>query len=231
MSAAIPADVRAALSGPHNHPVMTIAALYVDAARGPYAQLESVECWDAARDARGYAGPHAVVSHPPCGPWSRLRHMCGPDLLSQADLGPLSVAQVRAWGGVVEHPADSKLWRHLNLPKPGELPDAHGGYTLAVEQWWWGHRAVKPTWLYIVGIDPRDVPPLPTPTTARPPSGRARGVGDSNRSMLERLPRTQRHLTPPAFAAWLLALARRATTPPRGWSRGWSRNDPTPTIC
>lgn len=191
---------------------MTPAALYVDQ-RGPYAAL-GADCWGIDRDARGYSGPAPVVAHPPCGPWSRLKAFCGPALLAQRELGPLAVEQVRRWGGVLEHPAHSELWAHAGLPLPGGLPDAHGGYTLAVEQWVWGHRAIKPTWIYVCGIAPEDLPPLPAPPGPRPHGSSARTVGGARdgapRSMLERLPKTQRHLTPPAFAAWLLDVARAA---------------------
>jgi hypothetical protein len=186
------------------------AALYVDVRRGPYAAL-GVECWGEAEDATRYPGPGPVIAHPPCGPWSRLAHMCGPDLLAQAHLGPIAVGQVRRWGGVLEHPTASRLWAACQMPRPGEMPDRWGGFTVEVEQWWWGHRAVKPTWLYIVGPSLADVMrSLPAPPTdrARPASGgRATTARDrSARSMLERLPRSQRHITPPAFAAWLLGL-------------------------
>lgn len=42
-----------------------IAALYV-LADGPYAELDDVEVWDISRDARLYAGPYPVITHPPC---------------------------------------------------------------------------------------------------------------------------------------------------------------------
>lgn len=185
---------------------MTVAALYVDDARTPYATIAGVEAWGEARDATSYEGPWPVVAHPPCGPWSRLAHLCGPALRAQSSLALLAVEQVRRWGGVLEHPSHSKLWAACQLPPPGGIPDSHGGFTVAVEQWWWGHRAVKPTWLYVVGAS---LPPVPPAVGVRPPSGgaAARRRDPALRSMLERLPKTQRHLTPPSFAAWLVSAA------------------------
>lgn len=195
---------------------MTVAALYVDP-RGPYPKL-GADCWDKSRDASAYAGPWSLVAHVTCGPWGKLRHMCGAETLAEEWLGPVAIEQVRRWGGVLEHPAESRLFRHTGAPHPGELPDAWGGITIAVEQWWWGHRAAKPTWLYIVGpsavqgealLASCEAKRLAERGRRRPPSGKAKGRGDPNRSMTERLPRTQRHLTPPAFAEWLMSIAAR----------------------
>ncbi len=184
-----------------------IAALYVDVLRGPYVAL-GCDAWGEERDATNYSGPYPVVAHPPCGPWGRLHHLCGPALLAQKGLGPLAFQQVRRWGGVLEHPAHSALWKAVGAPPPGGPPDRYGGFTVAVEQWWWGHRAVKPTWIYIVGFTAQ-LPPIPTPTTTRPPSGgrAARARDPKLRSMTERLSKTERHLTPPAFARWLIEIA------------------------
>jgi hypothetical protein len=105
----------------------------------------------------------------------------------------MAVEQVRRWGGVLEHPAHSRLWAAADLPRPGELPDGHEGYTIHVEQGWWGHAAPKPTWLYLVGV-PREVVVLPALRSQ--PIGR-----------VERMAKTRRHLTPPDFARYLVSLA------------------------
>lgn len=126
-----------------------VAALYV-MPDGHYPGL--VEHWfDEARDAKLYDGPWPVVAHPPCGPWGRLRFLC---TKQDPTCGPRAVEQVRRWGGVLEHPADSRLWRHCDMPRPGELPDAWGGRSFEVRQVSWGHVCSKPTWLYTVGVDP-----------------------------------------------------------------------------
>jgi hypothetical protein len=184
-----------------------IAALYVDA-RGPYPKMDGVDAWDAARDARLYAGPWPVVAHPPCGPWGRLRHLCRND---DPQLAVRAVEQVRAYGGVLEHPVDSLLFRHCRLPLPGEFPDAWGGHTIEVCQCDWGHPARKRTWLYIVGAV--EIPPIPPP---REPThwisgGRGR---EGKKAKTTPVPpgikvcsAQQRRRTPPAFARWLVELA------------------------
>lgn len=180
----------------------TVAALYVDP-RGPYPSMPGVECWDEQRDARNYAGPHPVVAHPPCGPWGKLSHFSRQDPSG----GPAAVAAVRRWGGVLEHPVGSKLWRHCELPYPGELPDPWRGYTVLVEQVAWGHCTRKPTLLYIVGA------PVPEIRTGGVPThsvcnGRGQRLVDGTRR--RRATAAQARRTPPAFAEFLVALARNA---------------------
>lgn len=109
---------------------MRCAALYIDERRGPYAAMRGVDAWGIERDATRYAGPWPVVAHPPCGHWGRYAHRCHDD----GHTGPIAVTQVRRWGGVLEHPRDSKLWRECGLPMPGWLPDEFGGYTIEVFQ-------------------------------------------------------------------------------------------------
>ena len=169
------------------------AALYVDPDRGPYRAM-GLDLWCAARDARGYPGPGPVVAHPPCEAWGRFKWRARQD---RRDLALIAVDQVRRWGGILEHPAHSDLWGAARLPRPGELPDPWGGWSLSVEQGWWGHEAPKATWLYLVGVDPnRVILPACRPT----PAGR-----------IEAMPRSRRHVTPPDFAVWLVSLLPRLT--------------------
>lgn len=188
----------------------TVAALFVDP-RGPYPKMPGVECWDEARDARLYAGPHPVVAHPPCGPWGRLRHLCS---RQDATCAPIAVGIVREFGGVLEHPAWSRLFDHCGLPRPGELPDAWGGRTFAVSQVDWGHVARKRTWLYVVGALPGTMPPPGRPTHYV--SGcRERKVktGGTVPPGINICSAEQRRRTAPAFAAWLVELARASVVP------------------
>lgn len=186
--------------------ISTVAALYVDPL-GPYPQL--VEHWyDAARDARTYDGPWPVVAHPPCGPWGRLRHLYqGGD----AQLAVDAVAHVRRYGGVLEHPAYSRLFSTLQLPTPGTPPDAYGGRTIEVQQVDWGHVARKRTWLYMVRVRwPVDLPPARQPTHwisgGRPRKGERRTARHVPVG-IKVCSAQQRRRTPIAFARWLIALA------------------------
>lgn len=175
-----------------------VAALYVDPL-GPYPKL--LEHWyDEARDARTYAGPWPVVAHPPCGPWGPMRRLCRE---RDRACAPLAVELVRRWGGVLEHPYGSYLWRECQLPRPGELPDAFGGRAYQVRQVAWGHKCAKPTWLYVVGVRPGLV--LEGLRTGGVPTHRV----TSGPRMMSRpsASRKARTLTPRPFAEWLVSLA------------------------
>lgn len=154
------------------------------------------DVWDAERDARGYTGSNPVVCHPPCRAWGRLRHWAKPRPDEKA-LALFAVDQVRRCGGVLEHPWGSTLWPAAQLPLPGCGPDAWGGWTLLVEQGWWGHAAPKPTYLYIVGLGRDQVGPLPV--QLRRAAGRTLELSPADRER-----------TPPAFARFLVDLAARA---------------------
>lgn len=205
----------------------TVAALYVDRL-GPYPKLPGVDCWDLSRDARLYDGPHPIVAHPPCGPWSHLRHLYRG---SENDCALRALEQVRRFGGVLEHPAHSQLWNvdgadanpksrgSQYMARPGELPDCWGGVSIEVDQCDFGHPARKKTWLYLIRVDGRLVK---TPPKCRPThwcsGGRTKrpGMGATVPPGIKVCSAQQRRRTPLAFAEWLVALARSvAQTPSR----------------
>jgi hypothetical protein len=144
---------------------VVIAALFV-ATDGVYFELDDVDPWDEARDARLYAGPHPVVAHPPCERWGRYWGG-GPSLHGsprQKRLGDdggcfrAALEAVRRWGGVLEHPEASHAFRVFGLGRPkwrqGWVPSADGiGQICCVSQGLYGHRARKMTWLYSVGCE------------------------------------------------------------------------------
>jgi hypothetical protein len=191
--------------------VRTVAALYVDP-KGPYFGMPGVECWGEERDAVTYCGWLPVVAHPPCGPWSRLKHFCKNQL---RELGPLAVEQVRRCGGVLEHPAASSLFRHCGMPWPGEPADEFGGWTLAIRQVDFGHQCEKPTWLYVVGLRHSEVNAErerrePTHTIGMARAWRPGTNKPSPRKKLPECTELRRRLTPPELAAFLVDIARRS---------------------
>lgn len=197
---------------------MTVAVLYVDP-RGPYPGLVT-EWYDEARDARGYEGPHPVVAHPPCGPWSTMRHLSRE---TTADCAPRALEQVREFGGVLEHPARSSFFRAHGVPTPSDFKDAWGGYTIEVQQCDWGHPARKRTWLYIVGVEHQYLPPRPAPRepTHWASGSRGRSAGKQGSPVppgIKVCSAQQRRRTPVEFARWLIAIAESAEAPLARWA-------------
>lgn len=197
-------------------PVTAVAVLFARA-DSIYKQLPGVDVYDEARDARTWAGGAPVVAHPPCRAWGRLRRLARP-LPHEKSLAILAVAHVRRYGGVLEHPEASTLWIEAGLPRPGAGMDGFGGWTLPVDQFWWGHRARKATWLYIVGIEPAALPGIPFDighppcVVTQPPARKGqRRVRKGDAGWRPELNRAEREATPPRFASWLVDLARRCS--------------------
>lgn len=220
----------------------TIAALYIDPqgiyprmARGetfrvlgPHGESycrewgspRPIDCWDVERDARNYDGPHPVVTHAPCGPYSQQRHNYRG---SEHDCAYRALEQVRTFGGVFEHPARSLFWDKAGLLRPnmkgaygffGSEIDKYGGFTIQVNQVEWGHPARKPTWLYVVGVGwLRTVSRCKErPFVGRMPThwcsgNRNNKNGGSVPIGIKVCSAPQRRRTPPLFAEFLVGLA------------------------
>lgn len=199
-----------------------IAALYV-LPKGPYFGLSDVDPWDETRDARLYAGPWPVVAHPPCARWGRYYWggpgWKGPRKVLGDDGGCFAAAlnAVRQWGGVLEHPADSRAWAAHGLIGPSKSGGwfAAGdlrGWTCAVDQGHYGHRARKWTWLYAARV--RSLPSLKWGRSAA--KGRidisARTTEQRRaivqRGEVEQLSRRMRAATPAEFRDLLIQIAR-----------------------
>ncbi len=179
-----------------------------------YKTLPGCDVWDIERDARKWPGGAPVVGHPPCRAWGSYRFL--PNLQVRPDEKALAmdcVDLIRKWGGVLEHPAGSQLWKEKPLPAPGER-DAWGGFTISHPQFHWGHKALKPTKFYICGIDRKNVPPLPfkmgepTHTQSTMTKEKLKRPGAK-----PELLKKDREKTPPALAEWLVELARRTRKP------------------
>lgn len=188
---------------------MHVAALFVEK-NGCYSDVIDVDVWDKERDARLYAGPHAVVAHPPCQLWVNLasvnfKRYGGEHNRPGNDGGCFAsaLASVRKFGGVLEHPAFSNAWKAHGLAAPSK---AYGwsvadGYGMTCEVWQsaYGHQARKRTWLYTAGTEFQDM------NWARNPGTHQCGWFDRNKPTLGKKAASA---TPPLFRDALLRLAR-----------------------
>jgi hypothetical protein len=180
-----------------NHARKTTVAVLCAARNSVYHALAGVEVYDIDRNAMTFPGGMPVVAHPPCRAWSAYcRHQAKP-LPGEKDLAPWCVEQVRANGGVLEHPANSCLWNELRLPRPGG-PVLADGWSMAVNQSWFGDTRTKKTWLFIVGVGPHGMGEIPFRLHSP--------KGDRRRWQL--MSKNQRAATCRQFAEWLIVTAR-----------------------
>ena len=124
-----------------------------------YKNRDTWDVYDEDRDALTYDSSSPVVCHPPCRTWGRLSHLAHNARPNEASLALWSIEKIKENGGILEHPAGSRLFGK-HLPDVGET-DEHGGFTILVDQYDFGHVAHKKTKLYICGIDRSQLPELP----------------------------------------------------------------------
>ena len=185
-----------------------IAALYVQPG-GAYADVPGVDPWDEARDARRYEGPHPVVAHPPCNRWHQLSAVnhkrWGFEINEDGGCFASALNAVRKWGGVLEHPAETRAFKFHGIPEPtcrGWQLTLDGDWITEVDQAAYGHRARKRTWLIYHG----DVPP-PSLDWRETKGTHQIGLFDQK---LPQLPKAETSATPRAFRDLLLSIARNA---------------------
>ena len=161
-----------------------------------YHAMPDVDAYDQQRDARTFCDDRPLIAHPPCRAWSAYtRHQAKP-AADEWTLGPMCVTWLRRNGGILEHPAHSKLFEYCRLPRPDD-PMRDGIRTVAVWQSWWGYDLRKATWLTFFGINPLD---LEFPYVLSAPGG--------DRRAQQLMSHAQRAETVPAFAQWLVDAVR-----------------------
>lgn len=190
-----------------------IAALYVETG-GSYYGLPGVDPWDEPRDARKYAGPHPVVAHPPCDRWhllSAVNHKrWGFAINEDGGCFASALAAVRKWGGVLEHPAETRAFRFHGIPEPargGWQRTIDGDWVAEVNQSVYGHRARKRTWLLYCG---KEIPPS---LDWRDVTGTHRvgfGFPADTDNPLPRIKQDEAKATPAPFRDLLIEMARSA---------------------
>jgi hypothetical protein len=186
-----------------------IAALYVEK-DGCYWDLPGVDPWDESRDARKYAGPHPVVAHPPCDRWHQLSAVnnkrWGFRINEDGGCFAAALEAVRAFGGVMEHPAETRAFKYHGLGRPERWSwqrTVDGDWITEVNQAAYGHRAAKRTWLLYCG---QNVPPRLRWDDVR---GSCQ-IGGFD-AIKPKLPPGETSATPPAFRDVLLGIARSAS--------------------
>ena len=182
----------------HNSDERQIAALCVSG-RSIYKHLPGVVAYDSRRDARTFDANTPAIAHPPCRCWSKyLRGQAKPlDREAEMELGRWCVRTVLNCGGVIEHPAGSYLFAEMGLPMPNQ--PAEVGFTLYIEQRWFGYASKKATWVFVSGVPKSSIPSVPFLL-----------VDDAKSPALSHAARSR---TMPAFAKWLCQIARLANPP------------------
>lgn len=161
-----------------------------------------LDCYDIERDARSFKGETPVITHPPCRAWGQLSHFAKPRP-GEKELAFFAIQKVRSNGGVLEHPRASKLFPGY-LPYPGSY-DSYGGFTISIDQFWFGHKAKKSTFLYICGCRKKDLPRIPLRFDCI-----EHVVGRNSRTKSKwkkEITKSEREQTPPALAKWLIQVA------------------------
>ena len=181
--------------------------------RSHYEKLPGTDIYNIERNALSIPRTNttAGIYHPPCRHWGQLKHFAKPRP-GERKLAIWSVLRINRYGGVLEHPYNSELFSKYSLLM-------NKGFILPIEQVWFGHKARKPTKLYIVGIDKEELPPfevIATEPTHQVSGLRYRGYDQEgnlipNRSKSAQLPelsKKAREATPPKFGEWLLQICR-----------------------
>lgn len=164
-----------------------------------------LDVWDIDRDAMNFFGSNPVIAHPPCRMWGKLSYFAKPRP-GEENTAFHAIDRVRQNGGILEHPAYSKLWKVAGLPRPGAGCDEFGGYTIDIDQSWFGHKARKRTWLYIVGVKQSELPLIPLSLDAIQyvVTCSKRKHGDN----LKEVKKSEREHTPEKLAKWLIETAK-----------------------
>lgn len=194
-----------------------ISALFVERGGCYFGLYPEIDPWDITRDARLYEGPNPVIAHPPCQRWGRFSD--GSPLKKTYTTGDddgcfeSALASLKKWGGVLEHPSNSKAWGVFGIQTPAKCgwtwDESHGLWVCQVEQGHYGHVARKSTWLLVKGSLPPELRWGPAPQRIPQKRLEERGRASAVRcGMVAYQSKNQRQRTPLAFRDLLIEIVR-----------------------
>jgi hypothetical protein len=163
------------------------------------------DCFDKDRDMTTWSEGNSVIAHPPCAQWGKFTQFATVND-AEKQLAVTCVDLIRRWGGILEHPSASKLFGSI-LPRPGKI-DQWGGYSICINQHWFGHRCEKKTLLYIVGCLQQNLPAVPISFDAvQCVIAQTKTKAGNYRNGKKVLSKAQRDKTPIDLARWLIQVA------------------------
>lgn len=171
-----------------NHSCFMIPVLFTQK-NSNYNEIQIFDCYDEKRNALSFNDRVPLIAHPPCRKFSRLRGLSTAPL-SEKKLAFFALAKVRQFGGILEHPRSSTLWKDGNFNLDGTI-DSYGGFLRSVDLSWFGFPARKKTMLYFCGITPVQLPSFPISLNAI-----THVVSSSYKSDKKEIPRNMRSTTP-----------------------------------
>lgn len=169
-----------------------------------YKQL-GIDCYDIARDSYNFKGNNVIIAHPPCRLWGRLRKLSTAPSCERIT-AYFAIECIRKNGGILEHPESSILFKSI-LPKPGSI-DSFGGFTIKVNLHDFGFKAKKPTYLYVCGIEKRNLPSTPLNFNAITHCISSSQPSSRRKSNLLELNKMHFDKTPLLMAEWLIKVAK-----------------------
>lgn len=155
-----------------------------------------VECYGKEKNALTYQGNDVVICHPPCAHWGSMSHFASIEP-AEKYLALHALWLVESLGGILEHPAQSKLWKLVKSNR-----ENYKGSILSVNMSWFGFPTQKRTYLYIKGASLKEIPAHPITFDRVTTFIRTNGKKNT-----KHLPKSQRDTTPLSMCEWLIKIA------------------------
>lgn len=106
-----------------------------------YYNFDFFDCYDEKRNAFNYYGRQPGIYHPPCRLFSKLKSFSTAHI-SEKKCAFFSLDRVRMFGGILEHPRQSTLFKQGDFNLDGSV-DKYGGFLRSVNLSWFGYPAEK----------------------------------------------------------------------------------------